>query len=452
MLTIRPAKNLQGRLDLPPSPDLFVLASVVALARQQPIRIIPPIDLPVLRDWEAALDGHATFSRTESECIVTPITDNPPARITFPSVDLPYRDLTLFTLLGMGKIVAFESIAEKRSRFWQEQMQRLGYTLRVEAGPASTCLRITDATSGALSAPVIGEADVRPLLGLLLGASAVATFTVDYTPLSPLRNIAPAFGYRISVKSTLTRERNESARRLQIMRQKNRPSAAGQQFIVTADFSRRSGDFATEPVVVTLPGDELAGALFTAAQCLFPKSSLVIGNHPLETWATPVAAFIRKMGCKVSLQETGSTAFGSTGILHVQSTGLTGRKMECLPAALYISFFPAMAMLASFADGETVFRGLADLRLDEQDGIELVESCIGRLDVRHGEMPDGIVIKGDRDHDGFDLIEPLPAACAAAFAIAGLRCMGTTTVNDEPLHKRLPQFEAMLRTVCEYRD
>ena len=452
MLTVRPAKNLQGRLDLPPSPDLFMLASIVALARQQSIRITPPIDLPVLREWEAALDGHATFSFTESECVVTPITNNAQQRIAFPSVDLPYRDLILFTLLGMGKSVAFQSITENRSRFWQEQAQRLGYTLTVETGSTSTCLSLAGKTSGVLSSSVIDEADVHPLFGVLLGASAVETFTTENVPLSPLRTIAPAFGYRIEVKSTISRERNEVARRLRIMQQKIRPSAAGQQFIVTADFSRRSGDPATEPVVVTLPGDELAGSLFTAAKCLFPKSSLVIGNHLLESWASPMVAFIRKMGCKVSLQETGSTTFGSTGMLHVQTAGLTGRKTECLPAVQYIPFLPAMAVLASFAEGETVFRGLTDLRLDDPDNIARIESCVGRLGARHGEMPDGMVIKGERNHDGFDLDEPLPAACAAAFAIAGLRCMGTTTVNDELLLKRLPQFEAMLHAVGEHRD
>ena len=119
-----------------------------------------------------------------------------------------------------------------------------------------------------------------------------------------------------------------------------------------------------------------------------------------------------------------------------------------LPAKM-LSAMPRMAFIEEF---NLLCKSLTDLRLDDPDNIARIESCVGRLGARHGEMPDGMVIKGERNHDGFDLDEPLPAACAAAFAIAGLRCMGTTTVNDELLLKRLPQFEAMLHAVGEHRD
>ena len=172
---------------------------------------------------------------------------------------------------------------------------------------------------------------------------------------------------------------------------------------------------------------------------------------PLESWATPYFTFIRKIGCRVSAQETGRTSFGSVGILHIQTTGLSGGKMECLPAVHYIPFLPAMIVTAVFAKGESVFRGLSDLRCDEPDGIEQLETCIRTIGAHHGEMPDGIVLKGGRDFDGFDITEPLSAPCSAAFAIAGLRCIGNTTINDEQLQQRLPQFNEFLKNNCVYR-
>ncbi|MBN1578821.1 MAG: hypothetical protein JW913_19835 [Chitinispirillaceae bacterium] len=451
MLTIRPAKNLQGGIDLPPSPDSCLLATVAALARHRAVRITPAPDVPVLREWAAALSGCATVKLTDNECLVTPATDDAARRVVFPSTDLPYRDLVVFTLLGMGTAIDFTSITEQRCDFWREQAKRLGYTLHIEPGATSTCLSISAASTAAPPAPVVDETDVQPLLGLLLGTAGNRTFTVDNVLVSPLRAVAPAFGYRIEVKSTIPRERNEVARRLHHLRQKTRPAGSGQQFTVTADFTGGVTP-STEPISVTLPGDELAAALFTAARCLFPKSSFIISNMLLETWANPVVAFIRKMGCKVSLQETGHTSFGPVGMLHIQMTGLSGRKMECVPAVQYIPFLPAMAVIAAFAEGETVFRELSDLRLDRPDGIEQIESCIRILGARHGEMPDGIVLKGGRNFDGFDLDTPLPAHCAAAFAIAGLRCVGTTTINDERLRQRLPQFGEILTAMCEYRE
>ncbi|MBN1307761.1 MAG: hypothetical protein JXA18_07585 [Chitinispirillaceae bacterium] len=453
MLSIRPAKNLQGDVDLPPSPDLFLLATVAALARHRAARIIPVPDAPIIDKWVTALSGCATITCAHNERLVSPATaDAAPRRVRFPSIDLPYRDLVVFTLLGMGTTIEFESITEKRCGFWREQARRLGYALHVEPGSSSTRLSIADAPTAAPLDPAVDETDVQPLLGLLLGSSGNRSFTVENVLVSPLRALAPIFGYGIEVKNAIPRERDEMARRLHRLQRKIRPADPGQQFTVTADFT--GGDTpSTEPLTVTLPGDELAAALFIAANCLFPKSSFIINNALLENWATPVVAFIRKMGCKVSLQQTGHSSFGPVGMLHLQTTnGLSGRKMDCMPAVQYFPFLPAMTVIAAFAEGETVFRALSDLRLDRPDGIEQIESCIRLLGARHGGMPDGIVLKGGRDFDGFDLNAPLPAPCAAAFAIAGLRCIGITKINDEHLRRRLPKFEETLNAVCEYRN
>ena len=89
---------------------------------------------------------------------------------------------------------------------------------------------------------------------------------------------------------------------------------------------------------------------------------------------------------------------------------------------------------------------------DEPDGIAQLISCVNLLGARCGEMPDGIVIDGDRQFDGFDIAEQMPAPVAAAFAVAGLRCMGKTTVNDGAILRRWPRFEEMLKSVCEFRE
>jgi 3-phosphoshikimate 1-carboxyvinyltransferase len=183
-----------------------------------------------------------------------------------------------------------------------------------------------------------------------------------------------------------------------------------------------------------------------AAKCLLPKGTFSISNMPLETWATPVLSFIRKMGGKVSVQETHRTSFGSTGILSIQKCDLVGRKVECKPAGNFETHLPAMIILAAFAKGQSVFRGLEDLRNNEPDGIDFLESCIRTLGARHGEMPDGIVMDGGRDFDGFDLQGVIPAHIAGSLAIAGLKCMGTTTIEDELLLQRWPLFEGMVKS------
>ena len=67
-------------------------------------------------------------------------------------------------------------------------------------------------------------------------------------------------------------------------------------------------------------------------------------------------------------------------------------------------------------------------------------------------MPNGIVIEGAKQFDGFDLPGPLPAQVAGAFAVAGLKCIGATSVNDDAINLRWPEFSAMLSSIGDFQE
>jgi 3-phosphoshikimate 1-carboxyvinyltransferase len=227
-----------------------------------------------------------------------------------------------------------------------------------------------------------------------------------------------------------------------------RLSSQDQLFTITADFSIPADE---DRVDILLPGDEILLGLFIAAKSLVQKGSLVIDNAPLEPWALSIVSLIRKMGSKPSQQETLQTAFGATGMLTIQKFELTGQKTECVPLYHYASTLPAMAIITAFAEGQSVFRRLDDLRLGDPDGIRQLQSCLALMNVKFGDMPDGFVISGREDYDGFDVIEPMPAELSGAFAIAGLNCMGSTTINEEHIAARWPGFHELLEKLFEYR-
>jgi hypothetical protein len=451
VLTIRPAKNLQGKLELPPSADLFFLAIIMTLARQRPVKITPAPAAPLITQWQQTFAGHVDFSADGVSTVIRPVTNDPSLRVCFVTTDLPWRDITVFALLGMKKTVVFRSIDEKRIVFWKEQARRIGCILTSAPWESSMCLTIEDAIALPRPETIVDETDQDALCGLLLGASLQHSFVSNTVFLTPLRTVAPVYQFTLDVKNAVPKERDALARRIQLMQHKNKSAASGQQFIITANFSP-CHNLPPEPAVMTLPGDALLGAVFTTAKCLYPKSSFTIGNLLLETWATPFLPFLRKIGCKVSVQETGRTSFGSTGMLTVQSGDLSGKKLECIPSVRFSPYLPSLAVIASFAKGESVFRELADLRNDVPDGIELIESCIRTLGARHGEMLDGIVLQGGTDFDGFDIPSPLPAWYAAAFAIAATRCIGSSTIDDTLLKEYFPSFDRYLATFFEYRD
>ncbi|MCU0609502.1 MAG: hypothetical protein MUF22_07035 [Chitinispirillaceae bacterium] len=446
MLTIRRAKSLHGKLVLPPSPDLFLLTQFVALAANRPVRISPVGDCPAIRQWAALLEGNANVSWDADACLITP---SEGTDITFASPQIPYRDLVISLALGTRRKVSFLSVTPARLEKWRSAAQRFGCALEVAHDGSGGSISLAASCAGPSVRGSVSDSDVPLLLGLSFGLRAATSFSSDNPLSSPIRTLAEHFGFRVTVKREIGIETDpiERRRRLQAGQ---RLSSQDQIFTICSDFSAEAG---TEPVEVLLPGDELLLSLFLFGKALISKGSLVIDNAPLEPWALPLLALMRKMGCRPSHQVGGKGgAFGETGMISFQKFELTGQKIDCSPAAHYAPQLPAMAMLAAFAEGETVLRRLDDIRLDEPDMLRQIGICLAAMNVKLGDMPDGIVIKGSHDHDGFDCIEPLPAALAGACTVAGLHCMGSTTVNDELLLDRWPQFHKLIETHFEYRS
>jgi hypothetical protein len=449
VLTINPAKAMKGTYDLPASPDLFVLAVVTALVARRSISITPCSDTPLVRSWIDIFKGCASFEILNGVWHVTPVTQDPSQYILITSDQIPYRDLTLFMLLGMGKTVAFTSISEKRIERWKSSARKYGISIETALYSGNSGLTLVNPPESITVSSSPEEEDISMILGLVAGLRQSCTFTIDTPYTSPLRTVAPLFGFELSVKSLAEKENDPIARRIKMM-QKKSPSPSSLRYALTTDFSATI-DAGDNPVPVTLPGDEILSALLLTARCLIQKGSFVLGNIPLETWCAPVLTFIRKMGTKITAQETGRTSFGSTGIVSMQKIELVGRKLECRSAQIYAPYIPSLTVLAAYAQGQSVFRGIDDLRYDQPDGIDRIESCIRTLGARHGEMPDGIVMEGGKYFDGFDFSEALYPALSGAFAVAGLRCIGVTTINDDQLKQRWPDFESVLTSLFEYR-
>jgi hypothetical protein len=451
MLSIKPAKSLHGKMDLPPSPDLFLLAAIVALACRRNIRIKSYADSPLIKTWLDILKDHATIEYVETSVIISPLKDEASAFIVLPYYILPYRDVIIYTLLSMGKVVAFKSIGTKRLEQIVKRAKKFGFIVEVKQYGDNPGLSLISTPDSINQTIAISDEDVAPLCGLLLGHRKNAQFQVDFHFAHPLRNLAPLFGFDISLKSTVVKESDPMARRIKMMQQKKKTTqTSGQQFQLVINCNSLQTE-KNDLLEITLPGDEVLGSMMVAAKCLLPKGSFVINNLPLETWATPVISFLKKMGCKISAQETTRTSFGSIGMFSIQKCELFGRKVECRPAQSYLPYLPSMVVLASFAQSQSVFRDLEDLRYDDPDGIDTIEQCIRAIGARHGEMPDGIVMEGGKEFDGFDIPQHYPSWLSGSLVIAGLKCLGNTTIGDELLLQRWPGLESLLQGICEFR-
>ena len=442
---------MQGSIILPPSSDLFFLSIIMALAAKVTARISPLGDIPLVPWWEKTLAGHVVFSCDNGSCTVEP-KDGSLSPITLSYEEIPYRDFVVFCLLGLKKTLIIDPLPQKRFDAWAVIASECGCTLQTADQAGARLISLTGEEHFRVRDTLKTADMMHPLLGLSLGLGKQVAIPTDTPFSSPLRLIAPVFGYEFSVTNNL-RDNNENPliRRMRFI-QLGKKSEGPVVYTVKADFSKRRDASSGAPVEVTVPGDDVLCSVLVAAKCAVPRGSLIIENAGMESWNTQSLSLVKKMGGVVAMQESGVTSFGSVGTVSLQKLGLSGRKVDCVPLFAFAHNLPAMMVMGAYAQGQSVFRGLTDLRSDEPDGVGQLLSLARNAGIRHGEMPDGIVIDGGRQYDGFDLSEHLPAPFAAAGAAAALHCMGKTSINDEAIVRRWPRFSEMVLSLCVFRE
>jgi 3-phosphoshikimate 1-carboxyvinyltransferase len=205
---------------------------------------------------------------------------------------------------------------------------------------------------------------------------------------------------------------------------------------------------------IEVPGDPSSAAFMVAAATLVPDSRIVISDVALN-WTR--AAFLRiaqRMGAVIlgDLEEPGTVADDEpVGELDVCSAPLEGTEVGPEEVPLAIDELTLVALLGAFAEGETVVRGAADLRVKESDRIAGVVDGLAALGADIEELEDGFVVRGDGSPlEGGTLEAHGDHRMAMLGAVAGLASReGVEVVGMDAAAVSYPGFERDLRELLQ---
>jgi 3-phosphoshikimate 1-carboxyvinyltransferase len=108
-------------------------------------------------------------------------------------------------------------------------------------------------------------------------------------------------------------------------------------------------------------------------------------------------------------------------------------------------------VLALFADGESMIRGAAELRVKESDRLALTAKQFQAFGVEVEETQDGITIEGipDRRLLNAPILHGGDHRLLMAFSIAALFCNSPSEIEDaEAAHVSYPDFFHHLQRLC----
>ena len=108
---------------------------------------------------------------------------------------------------------------------------------------------------------------------------------------------------------------------------------------------------------------------------------------------------------------------------------LVGTQVEPDEVPLAIDELPLVALLGAFAEGETVVRGAAELRVKESDRIDAVVDGLRGLGAQIEGTPDGFVVTGTGGLEGGVMDSHGDHRLAMLGAVAGLASRDGVTVE-----------------------
>ena len=197
---------------------------------------------------------------------------------------------------------------------------------------------------------------------------------------------------------------------------------------------------------IVVPGDPSSAAFPITAGVLVPRSRLVVRNVGVNWTRTGFLRILERMGGIVvgdlegEPQEEIPVDEPITD-LDVTAGPLVGTVVEADEVPLAIDELPLVALLGCFAEGETVVRGAAELRLKESDRITAVVEGLRGLGARIEATDDGFVVEGTGGLRGGTIDAHGDHRLAMMGAVAGMASSeGVTVVGMDAAEVSYPGF------------
>lgn len=198
---------------------------------------------------------------------------------------------------------------------------------------------------------------------------------------------------------------------------------------------------------VVVPADPSSAAFPTVAALLLEGSEIRLGGVGLNPLRAGVFETLREMGAEISEENRHDAAGEPVADLRVRASALKGVEVPPERAPSMIDEYPILAVAAASAQGTTVMRGLAELRVKESDRLAVVARGLAACGVEVEEGPDSLVVhgRGGRPRGGATIAAELDHRIAMSFLVLGLAAEEPVTIDDVgPIDTSFPGFVGLM--------
>lgn len=155
-------------------------------------------------------------------------------------------------------------------------------------------------------------------------------------------------------------------------------------------------------VNVDVPGDISSAAFFLVLGAIMPNSQITVTNVGINPTRTGIIDVLKDMGADITLENVHTSAGETVANITVRSSSLKGTTVGGDIIPRLIDELPIIAVVAVFADGQTVIKDAQELKVKETNRIRAVVDEFNKCGIDITETDDGMIINGGKSIHGAD--------------------------------------------------
>ena len=201
---------------------------------------------------------------------------------------------------------------------------------------------------------------------------------------------------------------------------------------------------------IAVPGDISSAAYFIAAGLLVPGSEILLKNVGINPTRDGILRVAQAMGGEITLLNKNTDNGEPTADLLVRFASLKGTVIggEIIPTL--IDEIPIIAIMAAFAEGTTIIKDAAELKVKESNRIQVMVDNLSAMGCDIESTEDGMIIHGGKPLHGAVIESYKDHRIAMSFAIASLLADGETKIIDsECVNISFPSFYEDLNRLAQ---
>ena len=200
---------------------------------------------------------------------------------------------------------------------------------------------------------------------------------------------------------------------------------------------------------VDVPRDPSSAAFPVCAALIVPGSDVLVPGIGLNPTRAGLFTTLREMGADLTYENERTEGGEPVADLRARfSPDMQGIEVPPERAASMIDEYPVLSVVASFAEGQTMMRGVKELRVKESDRIDAMAKGLRANGVAVEEGPDWWAVTGlghGSVPGGATCASQLDHRIAMSFMILGMAANAPVSVDDgAPITTSFPIFEPLM--------